>query len=365
MIEKDTCYFCTSPFQLYAIIALSIEREEKADLYIDPQFSDADKFAERIKQMNIFDSIHVIDSQIVYKKYLSAGPGLRNHIQIVNTYFHVKDIAQMILLPEVEYKNMFVSSKAYLPRMVQLYFLKIKRNVNMFYFDDGAGTYCDDRAYKINRLDRFIRRLLFGKKAIETNHKKYVFSPEIYKALNKDTNVERICRIWADAKGKEIMNRIFGYSGQICIDENVIILDQPRDELFDEEGNKKINNMYKMFVNQFGTDDVVLKKHPRSREESIGDIRCMGNTGIPFEVFCMNMDMNDKIIVTYSSTAAATPKILFDQEPTVFVLSKIIPTIKGEKNLFEPFYRAVQNSYIESKRVCLPESFTELRENIT
>lgn len=365
MTKRDSCFFCTSAFQLFPILALAKERNTPSDLYIEPQFTGAVDFAERIRKCSLFENVVIIDAQRIYKKYMSAGPGLINHFQIGNTYLHVNDIAKSILLEDVEYDNVFLSSKAYLPRMVYLYFVKQKKEFSTYYFDDGAGTYENNRAYRIRRADRILRMILFGKKAVGTGFDRYVFSPPLFKQLNGDAVAKPIKKFWENEDGRRFINVIFGLSSKPYIKEKLIILDQPKKELFNEEDIIRIGNIYNQLAESIGHDEVIVKKHPRSSAEDYQNIRYFESTGIPFELFCLNINMNDKILVSHSSTAVTTPKILFDQEPTVIVLTKLLDPITGEKNLFEDFFQAVRNTYHNKNKFLIPSSIEELNEIVS
>lgn len=368
MIERQSCYFCTSPFQLFAIIALANERKEEADLYIDPQFSGAETFARRVEEEHIFKAVKVIDSNAIYNKYIKVGSGgsggLVNHLYIALSYCRVKQIAEMILLPEVRYRNMFVSSKAYLPRMVQLYYIKKKWDCDISFFDDGAGTYYENRAYRISKYDKIIRTILFGKKSVEITKRRYVFSPEVYSTLNpgNQMDVKYIKKYWETDSGKATMNRIFGVYEDLHIDERLIILDQPKDELFTKDQIDEINTIYYTCAEKVGVHNAVIKKHPRSTDEDLKGIPCFKEQGVPFEMYCMNLDLSNKIIVCYSSTAAVTPKILFNQEPVIIVLCKLVDPMTGEKNMFEDFFCAVKKTYTEPGKVYIPGNKTELEK---
>ncbi len=76
ILQKDTCYFCTSLYQLFEIPSIAQPRNEAADLYIDPQFSDAEFFAERIRTLNLFDNVVVIDSEKTYSIFFLAEKDL-------------------------------------------------------------------------------------------------------------------------------------------------------------------------------------------------------------------------------------------------------------------------------------------------
>ena len=368
MFERDSCYFCTSSFQFFSILALAAKRKETADLYIDPQFSGAAQFAERIRDTKIFQNVKVIDSHEIYARYMNSGPGIKNHIQIANTYLHIENIASMILIPGIKYNNIFLSSKAYLPRMVHLSYIKRKWDFNLYYFDDGAGTYYHDRAYRIKKADNLIRKFLFGKKSVDTEHKRFVFSTNIYKLLNSNVHneIEEIDKFWETEAGKNTLNYIFNASDKkMLINEKLIILDQPKDEILNQADINTINNLYCSFAENIGFENVILKKHPRSTNEDLKQVHHFTENGIPFEIYCLNINMNDKIIVGYSSTAVATPKILFNQEPKVIVLTKLFQPKTGEVNLFEDFFLAVKNSYSDPNRFCILNDMEELKDLIS
>ena len=367
MKVRESCFFCTSSFQFFGILGLVLERNEIADLYIDPQFAGAEDFAKRIRDLHVFLNVIVIDSKKIYGKYMSAGPGLKNHLQIANSYLHVNEIANMILLPGIKYNNIFLSSKAYLPRMVQFHYLQKKWDFNLFYFDDGAGTYDNNRAYRLKKSDKLLRKLLFGEESLKNDYKRFLFSPEVFEELNNNSfkNIGRINRFWEEKDGKEIINRIFNVPEDVSIKEKVIILDQPREELFNEQKNSYINGFYGYISQKYGYDNVALKKHPRSQAGLIGNIKLFEDKGMPFEIYCLNNDMSNKIIVTHSSTAATTPKILFNQEPTVLVLTKLIEPITGEKNLFADYFNAVRKSYGDPDRFFIPKDNEEINQVLT
>lgn len=364
MREIDSCYFCSTSYQLFSTLSLAAERKEIADLYIVPRFSGSIQFAERIKKIGIFRSVEIINADKICGKYIRGGPGIINHIQIANSYLYVKNIAEIILLPGVKYNNLFCPSKMYFSRMVQLYYIKMKWDFNMYYFEDGIGTYWNSRAYQIKKPDELIRKFLFGKKSIDTGFKRFVFSSDIYRLLNTDNDneVEEMQKFWADESGKNIMNYIFNTSDKMVINEKLIILDQPKDEILNLTDIKLINNLYRSLIKRVGFNNAIIKQHPRNAEKEIDQVKYFTEAGVPFEIYCMNMNMDEKIIVAYSSTAVATPKLLFNQEPKVIVLTKLFRPKTGEKNLFEDYFLAVKNSYSDPERFCIPENIEELKD---
>lgn len=365
MILRDTCYFCGTPFHFFSILALAMERKETADLYIYLQFSKASEFAERINKLNIFSNIKVIDTLEIRSKYLSArGGGLKNHVQIANTYLHVDDIAEKIMLPNVRYKNIFVFSRHILPRLVRFSYIRRKWEFELCYFDDGVSSYYKNGVVRSRKTDIFLRKLLFGRKAVDENNKLYLLAPEIYKQLNADTDyrIERIDRFWETEIGRNILNDVFNTSSETIIKEKLIILDLPKDEVLNPSDIESIEKIYRSFVEKVGLDDAIIKKHPRSTDKNLEGIQYFKDTGVPFEIYCMNMNMDEKVLVGYFSTALVMPKVLFNQEPRVIVLARLFQPRNRDISELNEYFDAVKKSYTNPERFCVPESIEELRE---
>ena len=366
MILRDTCYFCTSSFQLIPIMALALERGETADLYIDPQFKNINQLAEQLQDAGLFCNVVVIDSKLVHKKYLTAKSAVLKHFQIARSYLYVNEIVKDILLDETVYRHMFISSKAYIPRLVYLYIVKNNLGTELRYFDDGIGSYYANNAYTPRSSDKFIRRVLFGEKAVKLNCRKYLFSPDFYSLMNpqRSEKVEVIPRIIGNEKLIQILNRIFTFDNNSLIQERYILLDVLKSTLFTKDNRNKLLSIYNMLVESIGYDEIIVKKHPRTLENENLKVKYYLNTGVPFESICMNTDMNQKVLISYGSTAVSTPKILFDQEPIIILLYRLVhsKTIndKSYDKLLDDFFTKIQQLYIDKAKVIIPDSIYEL-----
>ena len=357
MRQGETCYFCTSTFQLLSILALAKTRKEPSDLYIDPQFRNAKEIANRIEKIGIFDKITIIDSDLIYNKYFHHRKGFLNHMEIAKSYYFVDKIAEMILKEKVKYRNIFISSKAYIPRMVVFNHIKHNYDVTINYFDDGVGSYYDNSAYKPKRTDAIVRFILFGRKSLDFCTDIYLFSPELYKSLNYDTKtrVHKIERIWEQVGWHEKLNYIFDVSVRNGIRKKVIILDEPIEDILSVDDTNRIFEIYHKLFDAFKMD-CLIKKHPRSERPSDNHFRYYVDFGIPFELICMNEDIENSILVSYGSTAAATPKTLLDKEPIIIMLYKLV---SNDNDVLRRYFPAVRETYTEKEKVYIPESQEE------
>ena len=365
MIFRDSCYFCTSTYQLFPIISLAIHRNETADLYIDPDFDGAFKYADRIRNLKIFCNVVVIKIKFNYNTYYAVNDSLLYKIQTAFSYLKVDEIAKKILIHDVRYTNMFVSSNAYFPRIVHFHFIKNRIPTEIKYIEDGIGSYLGNHAYTTILPERLLRRVLFGKEATSFAHERFLFSPELFQTLNKNSNVtvRRIPKIWKEKKYKKLFNTVFLESEKVHFKERVMILDQPKYEIFSNDNIKNLIEIYKLIIDIVGEENIIVKRHPRCKDNKIESLKYYLDSGIPFECICMNTDMNNKILISFESTAVVTPKVLFNQEPVVILLYKLIETKPGGYDLAfeEEFFSTVKKTYFNKSKFYIPNGIDELK----
>ena len=107
---------------------------------------------------------------------------------------------------------------------------------------------------------------------------------------------------------------------------------------------------------------MVIKKHPRDEEPEDQRLQYYLHPETPFECVCMNMDMSEKIVISYSSTAATTPKILLDQEPYVIMLYKLVEGNAKLSQELSSYFESVKGLYRQEDRFFIPENMEELKE---
>ena len=369
MLFRDSCYFCTSTFQLLPIISLAVQRKEQADLYIDPDFDNACNYAERIRELNIFCNVIVIDSKSIYSKFFTTDKGLLYKIQTALSYLKVDEIAKKVLLENIRYKNMFVSSSGYFPRIVHFYYIKNDISTEIIYFDDGIGSYIENHAIKTVLPERLIRRILFGKRATVFSQNSFLFSPDLFHLINEHAqlSVSAIPKIWEKDQYRKLLNTIFSVSENFQISEEVIILDQPKYEIVNNSDIDSLIELYRLLTDFCDVKNIIIKQHPRCKDKTIDGFNYFKDTGIPFECICMNIDMDKKILITYESTSVVTPKLLFNQEPVVILLYKLIKAKAGGYNTtFEDaFFSKVKKTYSNKQKFYIPQNIEDLKKVFT
>ena len=65
---SDKCFVCATPYQINAAIAISSEYADKSDMYILPDFTHAEEYANRVLDLGIFSNVYLVDS-MKYESY--------------------------------------------------------------------------------------------------------------------------------------------------------------------------------------------------------------------------------------------------------------------------------------------------------
>lgn len=353
MTEK--CYICTTPYQVIAAISMLMEHGDEADLVVVPQFVKAAEYVDRIKHANVFKEVILVDTTKIeaYKRRKSKS---LFGLGIVWNYVRLGSIVRSIV-GDKQYTSIYISSQANIGRLISLYYMK--HGAEIILFDDGEGSYDNDKIYKAQGIDSFIRRIIFGKKAIELGTKRRLYSPDLYRSIyGAKDDVERINAWTGDSSTLELINYICGYSQEARIQEKAVFLDTIVEEAFGSKAADEYNKMLEIIINSFG-DDLIIKKHPRDLNQKGTTTKVYQYQEIPFEVICANSAIEDKVLITAASTAVLMPKIMFDQEPVIIWLYQLLSK-KEMTQKRQRFLSSVKKLYREENRFLIPQSLDEL-----
>ncbi len=363
----QNAFFCTTPYQIITSVVLNEIIGEKSDIYIIPQFKMAAEYAQNLEELNLFNRVKLVETAMI-EKHKKAKNKFLMHVGIVQQYFNVEAIAETFLFPNTEYKKMYVSSKAYIPRMAYLYCIKKDVETELVYYDDGEGSYYNKYRIKANYIDKIIRRMIFGKKAIEGEkaQKIFLYEPELYRSLNDDhynNSIIAIPHIINKQRMQRIISKIFNISERDLIPEKAIILDVLKTGKFSKANIEALISIYSRIQETFSRDNTIVKKHPRDKSDQLTSFKCYERYNVPFECLCTQMNMNEKVLISVSSTAVILPKILLGQEPIVILLYKLIDQINQGAEYHrkqDAFYQLCKKNYSVQDKFYIPESNDEL-----
>lgn len=317
MNREVACFICGTPYQIITAIHLAGSNDMDADMFIVDMVSGVDVLEKRILQYGIFSNVSIVHEKDAVGKARSHGMQYINTAAV--TCLKLDAIVEKYVDTKRKYSKLYISSRAAIPRMFLMYFQKHKYDFEYVYFDDGLGSYYNKWTIHEKTIDRLVGKLVLGKnyKGLGAG-KLLLYSPKLFSIAQVNyTDKIDVQRIPAWNKDLIVtLNGIFRYSAKDEIKEPVIILDCciPADH------RRPVDEFYMKVVELVGRQNVIIKSHPRNKCSQIEGLKYYDNSEIPFELICANLDMTHKLLITISSTAVATPVLLFGKEPYVLTL---------------------------------------------
>ncbi len=358
MRHITSCFFCSTPYQIIAAVSIVRQNHETADLYV--LFDGPKDYLEGIRKENIFSEVKFVE-----KINSTSAYRLLQRLGNLGKYVKCDRIAEEILVPNTRYNKLYFSNRGIEARCCFFHYVKNNIPIERILFDDGASSYLNDFYVYIRKEDALVRKLLFGEKALEPVSRKMLYSPDLYQMTCKSTKkykIEKIDGKFDNYETKELCNRIFQFKDSDLIKENCILLDCIKDEILDKEGQKKLQFLYRKIFQEYGAENIIVKPHPRDNAKMEGGAKYYSNYKLPLECLYMNLNCSEKVLISVSSTAVATPKILFDQEPYVILLYRLLDLKKINMDDLDRYYRNCKSLYRHPERFMIPENEEELTE---
>lgn len=352
MTNDKSCFFCGTPFHIFNSIILVKNKNLYADIYIDDVFASAKTIADNLKALGVFDNVYLLDRK---KHWRFPDNVLLQYLFALKGYCTFDKVVPKIIPNLKTYADFYFANDPrtdVFGRFIKFYIVKNCTKYNIHYIDDGLGSY-NRKMYEITWIDKLARRLFFRKNILLFDCDYYLHSPEYYSHLNGD-NKNRIYPIgMIDEDLKEVLKRVFTLNNVNTIIDYNIYFDTVRNEEFNAIGNKLVSRMIKELLSR---GDFMVKSHPREMKEKYEDEYSI-EFGLPFEILCLYNDFTDHILATSFSTAVFTPKLIFNQEPQIVLLYKVVKKYsKTNDALFDWYVNGYKKMYpLEKLIVCNSE----------
>ena len=344
----------TVPFTIIEAINFVIANGIKdADLYVVKVFDGAEKVGERIRGTGVFKNVYILDDvlltyPITFSKCINV---VRNGKKVLN------------LLKKKKYDFCYYNNSGWLINSIfYTGFIKENPNIKNNFLEPTYCSYVTDYSQKPWYLRWLIK--MVGLKCMDGSmlDKLYLFEPDLM-CTRYDGKIEKMKKL--DKSNPRLVNALntaFEYNvseNQYAAKEVIIMEQGPMKVEFDKE--KFWNNVFECI----DLDKTIIKAHPRQKESTLA--KCGAaiskNHTLPWELEILNNDISNKVQITIFSGACVSPKLMFDDEPTVIFLYKLLPvdyTFLGKEIM--AFADAVGGKYREKDKYFVPETFEELKE---
>ena len=352
---SETCFICATPYQIIAAISIAHVYKKNADMYIITDFSQAEEYAKRVRDLNLFSKVDLINTQR-FEPYRQSKSKLVYGFGFFFNYLRVNKIVKSIA-GDADYKEIFISTHHNIGKFLCIYYLK--RGAEVIYYDDGEGSYYIPNVYEAYGLEKAVRTVMFGKQTVGLSRNRMLYSPELFrKVFGNSYNVSAIPNWSKDKTLLKMINHVCGYSDKAKINQKYILLDTIPSVEFDSKGLSIYEELIDFCINCIGSD-LLIKRHPRDKREPKYSCEYYKFSDIPFEVICANSEMENKVLICNSSTAAFTPKMLFDLEPTILLLHDLTGGLVKDLKRSQ-FENCIRDLYRNKARFIVPETKDEM-----
>ena len=352
---SQACFACTTPYQVMGAVGIVSAGKMKADLILFGMFEGYEALASRIRETGLFAAVAAVPPD----KYKSPG-----RLGAFGQMARAGEIAREILPGDGKYEVFYSSSRAHIKNVLLHDLIRKNPELKIVVYDDGMGTY-DGQSHVLNttslraKAEKLMGWDLYGPERISF----LVYEPALFTIPERYRGrpVAQMPKPGDSPETMDLLRQVFPVREEDQIREKVIIFDPLRG--LEKEREKKfpvIDACYREVVEAFGQENVVIKPHPRSTEKPEAEAKIYAGTGIPMEILYAGMeDLEERVLVTYASTAVYTPKMMFGKEPRVIALFRIADGETGSE--WEPQFTKFRTMYTDRERMAAPVNQEGLR----
>lgn len=359
-------FIASTPYNLFNYINMKINlfKNENVDLIISNFDKKNENYYNNLKRLNIFNNVYFVEQSKFNENDLIKNPLKRNIkktiAEIINRFFfdYYFSIYCSKMDKKRKYDEIYVDAFGFMPRFIFNHYYKNNKQVKIFKVDCGVESYFDARENnQITRKQKYItgkiQKRLSGY---------YLYSSELANVGNYP--VFLLPKInTCDKSFVNIINSVFEYTDYLVKHPNngIIFFDQvlSDDINLDNKEEEIIQCLQRILGNDYS-----VKLHPRTSIDSVRykNIETI-KTNSTMEILLLNNFFNNEdVFITPFSTAVALPKLLFDKEPTIIILTKLFEEMYIEGVLTTQYFSKIANTYSDKGKVIIPASLKEFEK---
>lgn len=363
---KKILFICNTHFQCIVATTLKFTefKDDIVDIIVTDQMNDSLNLCNRMRNVGAFNQVYHAE----IREHITKLSGIKKYYTILRDEINPISMCKEIDFEYSLYDALFVYNMDNLSNAVYQLLLKSNKNLSLNLFEEGYSIYTslyEEKHYNVKTKLDFIKDFLknfCGRKYICDNvDSVYVFNPELF-CWKHDFKLKKIY-IPTDnySDYKNALNEIFGYYQlKDKYDKKVIFFE----ECYSFE-NVPLDDMaiVDLLSEHFGKENIMVKLHPRNRENRFAKLGYKTNTqiGVPWEIIAINLEENDKCFITFSSGSVLSYKLLSDKNFKTIMLfdslgNEFNPVSENTKEYFYKFKEKYgDNLYI-------PQSLEELKD---
>ncbi len=350
-------YYGNSAYQLLNILNLHQHRQKgfenisdyEADLIMQESFDGVKELCDIVRQQGIFQTVRLVGKKDTQGNIpiLSSLTDIMFPRHYLSRYFRIEDT-----------KNRYdvIATPKFMPLIAAIWQCNPKAELHLL--EDGAGSYFSyfDLEMRSKSYKWFYKLFNHGKD-FYAYRKIYINETDLYFREDKD----KVCAI--PGFTKEYLSKVqeLFKEFQIVYPDRIDIywLSQ---NLSSRKGKESFDCEEALNKLEQYPEQVLYCPHPRNPEN---DTIFLGSD--PRQIWELQVlntkDVEDKLIISVHSTACLTPKILFDKEPYVILLYRMV--IRHDwpyYAMMEKVVDAFVGKHRDPEKVMRPETIEEYEE---
>ncbi len=342
------------PYHLFNAINFVITNGNKGDAFILNEYSNARKDYIAVKEAGIFQTVYFVEES-------SLRPRNR-FFEIIYAFERgiqpTKIIKKSVQEPKITIDAIKKYSEVYsaTPGSFVLSLLKVSK-AKYYVIEDGAGTYAGKHFLANQSIKHRLYCAVFKSGALNLRVEGvYVYRPEICRTEISD-NILKLPTISPDRSDlMQAYQQVFNLQND-NYKANFIFLSQ---RLLGLNIKMDLAGFVETIFEESGIDDYCYRLHPAEVDSSL---ECRDRYSLPsemWELLCLNYINDNKVLLTINSSAAFSPFKLYNIEPHVVFLYKVVG-LQGEGlAVSEDIVASLKRAYSDQTKVHVPNNKKEL-----
>ena len=232
---------------------------------------------------------------------------------------------------------------------------KKSNGLSLISYEEGSGSYCWTADNRLGRLEKTLLLILQQIKMPKVFDELWLYQPECLGAM-KVCDVNFMPQL-NHTEFTNIYNSIFDFD--LLPQISKFVLFGGPDRAVDDE----IVSIFEKIIPQNGT----IKLHPRAKHLGLyKNIKKFEYNDSPWELVCMNYNMNDSVLISYFSTTVFTPKSIYHEEPYLIFLFELEEFKEWKelniKPVMKKYLKKFISTYSDQKKIYFPKNISELKK---
>ena len=362
MENKKYLFICSSQYAVLNSVNAVLNNVEKcngnADIVIFHRTNDMKSISEKLRESKIFGKVY--DFTFINNMNVASLVMLFVFPMFFLSRLRLTD--QSVYLMKGRYKVLFSQSPLYASL-----FRRMNENVEVYFIEDGLSSYTNHTIDPRRRsvYFRLVNKIFFRGSLLSEANKQLLYAPEMCSGDIGNIKKLPMCK----PEDSVFYNRIFKYKDNPLYSSHKFIylgvvyrglknlMSNPKDAGDDLEDKCKfiVDSAMKVIC----PHNFIYRKHPIENvdEDYYKEICKFDKCQNMWETECQNTITDNHALVSFFSTAAFTPKMLYGKEPYLIFLYKMLG---AEFFNADELVNSLRSTYSDPQKVIAVENFDEL-----